>query len=94
LAESKEARNKALVLKSNRKVAPPCSERISQSTNETECLTGDGAMGNEGFCVALGLKVWKTQIDRADKLFGTLSSEEVLREIAPGRNRVLYLWDI
>ena len=49
-------------------------------------------MGNEGFCVALGLKVWKTQIDRADKLFGTLSSEEVLREIAPGRNRVLYLW--
>jgi hypothetical protein len=49
-------------------------------------------MGNEGSCVALGLKVWKTQIDRADKLFGTLSSEEVLREIAPGRNRVLYLW--
>src|SRR2546422_8084931 len=28
----------------------------------------------------------------AHKLFGTLSSEEVLREIAPGRNRLLYLW--
>jgi hypothetical protein len=38
------------------------------------------------------LKVWKTQIDRADKLFGSLSSEEVLREMAPGGNRVLYLW--
>src|SRR5207245_7305770 len=49
-------------------------------------------MGNEGSYAALGLKVWKTQIDRADKLFGTLSSEEVLREIAPGRNRLLYLW--
>ena len=49
-------------------------------------------MGNEGSCVALGLKVWKTQIDRADKLFGSLSSEEVMREVAPGRNRVLYLW--
>ncbi|HWN97934.1 MAG TPA: DinB family protein [Blastocatellia bacterium] len=49
-------------------------------------------MGNEDSCVALGLKVWKSQIDRADKLFGTLSSEEVLREIAPGRNRLLYLW--
>jgi len=49
-------------------------------------------MENEGSCVALGLKAWKTQIDRADKLFGTLSSEEVLREIAPGRNRLLYLW--
>ena len=49
-------------------------------------------MGNEGSYVALGLKVWKAQIDRADKLFGSLSSEEVLREIAPGRNRLLYLW--
>src|SRR5207245_7325119 len=49
-------------------------------------------MANEGAYIALGLKVWKTQIDRADKLFGTLSSEEVLGEIAPGRNRLLYLW--
>ena len=46
-------------------------------------------MGNEASCVALGLKVWKAQIDRADKLFGTLSSEEILREIAPSRNRLL-----
>ena len=49
-------------------------------------------MGNEGTYVALGLKVWKTQIERANKLFGSLASEEVLREIAPGRNRLLYLW--
>jgi len=49
-------------------------------------------MTNEGSYVALGLKVWKAQIERADKLFGGLSSEEVLREIAPGRNRLLYLW--
>ena len=49
-------------------------------------------MGNEAIYVALGLKVWKAQIERADKLFGGLSSEEVLREIAPGRNRLLYLW--
>jgi hypothetical protein len=49
-------------------------------------------MENEGSYVALGLKVWKAQIERADKLFGSLSPEEVLREIAPGRNRLLYLW--
>ncbi len=49
-------------------------------------------MENEGSYVALGLKVWKAQIERADKLFGSLSSEEVLREIAPGRNRLFYLW--
>jgi DinB superfamily len=57
-----------------------------------EQLTGDGTMGIEGSYVALGLKVWKTQIDRADKLFGNLSSEQALREITPGRNRLLYLW--
>jgi len=49
-------------------------------------------MGNDGAFVALGLKVWKGQIERADKLFGSLSSEEVQREVAPGRNRLLYLW--
>src|ERR1700676_5534707 len=78
--------------KSNRKVALQCSERLFQSTNEREWSKGDGTMGNEGSYVALGLKVWKAQIERADKLFGGLSSEEVLREIAPGRNRLLYLW--
>jgi hypothetical protein len=35
-------------------------------------------MGNEGSYVALGLKTWNAQIDRADKLFGGLSSEEIL----------------
>jgi len=49
-------------------------------------------MENQGSYVALGIKVWKAQIERADKLFGGLSSEDLLREIAPGRNRLLYLW--
>ena len=49
-------------------------------------------MANDLPCVALALKSWKTQVDRAEKLFGALSSDELLREIAPGRNRVLYLW--
>jgi hypothetical protein len=49
-------------------------------------------MGNDGAYVALGLKTWKTHIERADRLFGSLSSEDVLREIAPGRNRLVYLW--
>src|SRR6201984_1344221 len=49
-------------------------------------------MGNEASYVTLGLKTWNTQIDRADKLFGGLSSEEILWEIGPGRNRLLYLW--
>src|ERR1700730_4602551 len=54
---------------------------VRGSTNERESLTEDGALVNEGSCIALKLKVWKAQIERADKLFGSLSSEEVLREI-------------
>jgi hypothetical protein len=49
-------------------------------------------MGNEGSYVALGLKTWNAQVDRADKLFAGFSSEEILREITPGRNRLLYVW--
>jgi len=49
-------------------------------------------MGNEASYTTLGLKAWKAQVDRADKLLGTLSSEQVLQQIAPGRNRLLYLW--
>src|SRR5712672_498881 len=77
---------------SSRKLARPCSGRPLQNTNKTEWLIGDGRMGNEGSYVTLGLKTWNAQIDRADKFFGGLSSEEILREIAPGKNRLLYLW--
>jgi len=35
-------------------------------------------MGNDGAYVTLGLKVWKAQIERADILFGSLSSEAIL----------------
>jgi len=49
-------------------------------------------MENQGSYVALGLKVWKAQIERADKLLGGLSSQDLQREIAPGRNSLLYLW--
>src|SRR5258707_3449084 len=60
--------------KSNRKVALPCSERLSQSRNDRERSKGDGAMGTDGAYIALGLKVWEEQIERPDKLFGSLSS--------------------
>src|SRR5258705_10126127 len=49
-------------------------------------------MGNDGEYIALAMKAWKGDIDRAERLFGGVSSEEVQREIAPGRNSLLYLW--
>src|ERR1700682_1596214 len=49
-------------------------------------------MGNDGAFVGLGVEGGEGQNESAGKLFGSLSSEEVQREIAPGRNRLLYLW--
>ncbi len=35
---------------------------------------------------------WKLNIDRADRLFSPLTEEQLLKEVAPGRNRLIYLW--
>ncbi|HWZ82203.1 MAG TPA: hypothetical protein VNW47_06255 [Terriglobales bacterium] len=38
------------------------------------------------------LRNWQATIDRAGKLFGKLSPEQLLEEVAPGKNRLIYLW--
>src|SRR5260370_22259814 len=38
------------------------------------------------------LRNWRSNIDRAGKLFGNLSQEQLLQEVAPGKTRVIYLW--
>jgi len=38
------------------------------------------------------LRNWRSNVDRADKLFGNLSQEQLLQEVAPGKNRLIYLW--
>src|ERR1700736_5706864 len=37
------------------------------------------------------LRNWRSNVDRAGKLFGNLSQEQLLQEVAPGKNRVIYL---
>jgi hypothetical protein len=49
-------------------------------------------MTNETMFVDLALRNWKLGTDRVDKIFGGQSEEELRREIAPGRNRLIYLW--
>jgi len=41
--------------------------------------------------VDLTLSVWKSDVGRATKFFSDISDEELLREICPGRNRLIYL---
>ena len=49
-------------------------------------------MTNEELFLAVALNGWKGNIERADKLFSGLSEEELLKEVAPGKNRLIYLW--
>jgi hypothetical protein len=49
-------------------------------------------MTNEEMFLAVALNGWKGNIERADKMFSGLSEEELLKEVAPGKNRLIYLW--
>ena len=49
-------------------------------------------MTNETMFVELGLRNWRLNLDRATKLFKDLSEEALQKEIAPGKNRLIYLW--
>ena len=42
--------------------------------------------------IDLALRSWKANIDRAGTFFDVLSEEELQREVAPGKNRLIYLW--
>jgi hypothetical protein len=38
------------------------------------------------------LRNWRYNVDRAGKFFASLSEEQLLREIALRKNRLIYLW--
>ena len=49
-------------------------------------------MTNEELYIAVALNGWMGNIERAAKMFSGLSDQELLKEIAPGKNRLIYLW--
>jgi hypothetical protein len=40
----------------------------------------------------LALRNWKGTVQRADGFFGELSEEQLQQEVAPGKNRLVYIW--
>jgi hypothetical protein len=42
--------------------------------------------------LTVALNSWKSAIERADRLFPVLSEEQLIKEVAPGKNRLIYLW--
>ena len=49
-------------------------------------------MTSEELFLSVALTAWKTNIERADKMFSNLSTEQLEKEVAPGKNRLIYLW--
>ena len=49
-------------------------------------------MLNEETLVAGAIATWKGNLERADKLFSSLDQSGLERQVAPGRNRLVYLW--
>ena len=49
-------------------------------------------MTTEKSLIDSAIRGWKSNVERADKLLGGLSPEQLEQEVAPGRNRLIYLW--
>src|SRR6478735_10455747 len=48
-------------------------------------------MANEDLFIKMVLDAWHTYIRRTDELFSQFSDEQLMKEIAPGKNRGIYL---
>jgi hypothetical protein len=49
-------------------------------------------MTTEKSLIDSALRGWKFNVEQAEKLFAGLSPEQLEREVAPGKNRLIYLW--
>lgn len=49
-------------------------------------------MTNDALFVDSALRAWKSSIDRTDAFLTGLSAEQLEAQVAPGRNRLIYLW--
>ena len=49
-------------------------------------------MTPEEIIIASVVHSWKQNVERADKVFSGLTDHQLQTEVAPGRNRLVYLW--
>ena len=49
-------------------------------------------MSTENSLIDAALRGWKSNVERVDNLFGTLSPEQLEQQVTTGRNRLIYLW--
>src|SRR6202162_3878740 len=65
-------------------------------SNNPESNTIKHKEGNQMTSQQLSVKVainsWKLVAERAGKTFSNFTEDELLKEVAPGKNRVIYVW--
>jgi hypothetical protein len=49
-------------------------------------------MTSQQLSVKVAINSWRLGVERTDKIFSNLTEDQLLREVAPGRNRLIYLW--
>lgn len=49
-------------------------------------------MTSEQTIIASAVQSWKQNVERAGKVFSALTDQQLQTEVAPGRNRLVYLW--
>ena len=49
-------------------------------------------MTSHELSVQVAMNSWRLVLERANKALSNLPEEQLLKEVAPGRNRIIYLW--
>src|SRR5713226_4428135 len=49
-------------------------------------------MTSHKLSVQVAINSWRLAVERANKIFSSLTEDGLLREVAPGKNRLIYLW--
>ena len=49
-------------------------------------------MTSHGLSVQVAVNSWRLVLERANKTLSNLTDDQLLKEVAPGRNRLIYLW--
>ena len=57
-----------------------------------ESKEGLVSMTSNKLSVQVAINSWRLVVERANTILSSLTQDELLKEVAPGRNRVIYLW--
>ena len=49
-------------------------------------------MTSEQLAIKVAINSWKQVVERATKTFSNLTEAQLLKEVAPGKNRLIYIW--